>query len=136
MRFSSFKWLVILALAGLVLTACNPNKPDLIPERRSGSQGAEGFCRTDDDGNLVVRVRNQTNFDNLNPSTTIVEFSPGTPQSAVTAPMPGGSMTDVTFVFPAGCFNPDCDFTITVDANGDVDEGDEGNNTVAGTCIG
>lgn len=84
----------------------------------------------------MVRVRNQTNEDVFDQSTTIVEFSPGGPKSATTAPMPGGSMTDVSLEIPADCFNPDCDFTITVDANDDIDESRENNNTADGKCIG
>jgi len=50
--------------------------------------------------------------------------------------MPAGSFVDVQFEIPAGCFEPDCDFQITVDANGEIEEFDEANNSAAGKCIG
>lgn len=126
--------LAFFSFIGLVLTSCLLG-PDLVPERRPDSQGEEGFCRRNE-GNLVVRVRNQTNEDVFDQSTTIVVFSPGGPKSATTAPMPGGSMTDVIFEVPSACFNPDCDFTITVDANSDITESREDNNVADGICIG
>jgi hypothetical protein len=120
----------------LVLCSCNQRGPDLVPERRTDSEGAQGFCRRDNQGNLVVRVRNQGNGDVVDPSTAIVVFTPGGPRSSPTAPMPAGSFTDVIFQIPSGCFNPDCSFTITVDANGNIDESMERNNTADGICIG
>ncbi|MCL4872234.1 MAG: hypothetical protein KJ063_25015 [Anaerolineae bacterium] len=130
--------LLFLTLLPLLFIGCDPTHdgPDLIPQRRSGSQGDEGFCRRDEDGNLVVRVQNQGNEDVFENFTTIVQFSPEGPQSATTAPMPSGSFTEVVFVIPSGCFNSDCDFAITVDANGDIDEGIEDNNMADGICIG
>ena len=129
------KWVFLFSLITLLLAACNPSGPDLIPERRSGSQGAEGYCRRED-SNLMVRVRNQSNEDVFVQTTTTVTFSPGGTESVSTAPMPGGSMTDVTVPIPSACFNPDCDFAITVDVDNEVEEAVENNNTADGTCIG
>lgn len=133
---------VILAM----VAACAsppPQEPDLIPERLSGSQGPVGFCRRDDAGNLIVRVRNQTNEAVFVQTATEVTFPPGQPVSQSTPPMPGGSFADVTFAIPPGCFNPDCEFTIEVDADNQVDESHgaqpdnhEANNTANGICIG
>ena len=123
-------------LAVINLTSCDRGGPDLVPERRSGGQGEEGFCKRDNDGNLVVRVRNQANQDALNQSTTIVVFTPGEPKSGMTAPMPGGSFSEVTFEIPSECFDPDCDFSITLDANNDIAESNEENNSAKGICIG
>jgi len=37
---------------------------------------------------------------------------------------------------PAACFDPDCDFTITVDSTAQLDESiGEGNNVTEGRCI-
>ena len=141
-------WTSIIAATAVAATvaACappSPQEPDLIPERRSGSVGAEGFCRRDDAGNLVVRVRNQTNNDVLVQTVTEVTFPPGQPVGQPTPPMPGGGFADVAFAIPPGCFNPDCGFTIEVDADDQVDEshGDqpdnhETNNVADGICIG
>jgi len=126
---------IIGGLIGVALIGCPRQGPDLVAEPRPEGQGADGFCRRDGN-NLVVRVRNQANPDVVVQSTTIVTFSPGGPRSAMTAPMPGGSFSDVTVEIPSGCSNPDCDFTINVDANNDVSESREDNNVAAGTCIG
>lgn len=129
--------LLILGFAW-TLISCNGNGPDLVPERRSNGQGSEGFCNRDDnDGSILkVRVRNQGNEDVLSPFTTVVVFTPGGPKSVTTPPMPAGSFSDVQVQIPSGCFNPDCDFTITVDANSDISESNENNNSEDGHCIG
>jgi subtilase family serine protease len=48
---------------------------------------------------------------------------------------PGGS-ADLLFPIPAGCFDPDCEFRITVDVLNDVAESNEGNNMASGVCLG
>lgn len=126
MMFFGF-WVVI------GLTSCDKSAPDLVPERRPGSQGSEGFCNRDDKGNLVIRVRNQGDEDASVESTTIVRFSGG---SEKTPPMPAGSVSEALFEIPSTCFRPDCSFSITVDANDDVKESQEGNNRANGICIG
>ena len=127
----------VFAGVALFLAGCNgATAPDLVPESRTDGMGAETFCRRDDAGNLVVRVRNQSNADVLVQTTTVVVFSPGGPRTGTTASMPGGSFADVTLPIPAECFNADCDFTITVDSDEAVDESDEDNNTADGICVG
>ena len=118
-------------------------EPDLVPERRSGGSGAEGFCRRDNAGNLIVRVRNQTNFGALTASVTRVTFAVGGPVSQPTPPIGAGASADVIFPIPAGCFSPDCAFAIAVDADNQIDESHgttpdnhETNNNEPGICIG
>jgi hypothetical protein len=95
-----------------------------------------GFCRRDASGRLIVRIRNQGAGD-APPSITRVEFSPGGVLFLATPSVPAGGATDLPPIdIPAGCFDSDCDFTITVDSNGNVDESDEGNNIAEGSCIG
>lgn len=142
--------LLSLLMGVSTLVGCSPRsisnsveqEPDLIPERRPGASGEEGFCRLSEEA-LVVRVRNQTNTDVLTPTVTRVVFSPGGEVSQPTPAIPGGSMAEVSFAIPAGCFNPDCDFTISVDADNQIDESHGGgadnhetNNIERGTCIG
>jgi subtilase family serine protease len=43
---------------------------------------------------------------------------------------------DLFFQIPPGCFDPNCEFRITVDLNNEVNESDEGNNIAKGTCLG
>ena len=142
--------LITICAVGLSTAGCHRAtsfpEPDLIPEGRSGAQGPNTFCNLNDGGDLLVRVRNQTNNDVLVQTKTTVTFSTGDPADSftqTTAPMPGGSSVTHTFPIPNGCFNPDCSFTIEVDSENDVDESHgpnpdnhETNNVEAGICIG
>lgn len=120
--------------------------PDLVPEPRAGASGPNSFCRTTDNQNLTVRVRNQGNQPAFVNTTTTVKFFPegvGT-ESATTPPLADGAPADVSVPIPAGCFVPDCRFIIEVDANEDVEElkhnasdtSHEDNNRETGICIG
>lgn len=118
--------------------------PDLVPERKPPAQGAQGFCDRDSQSNLHVRVRNQGNQPALVQTSTRVVFSGSQAETATTPPLIDGSMAVVSVPIPAGCFNPDCDFVITVDDTGLVEElkhdasdtSHEENNTEPGICIG
>jgi len=109
------------------------NRPDLLPLRIS--DGPLGFCNRDDNGQLVIRVRNQGKGP-APPSTTRVTFSPGKSFSSTTPAIPVGAATEVRFSIPADCFDFDCDFTIEVDANSNVNEIEEENNRALGLCLG
>ena len=76
------KSIALILTSGLLagLTACatgtvSSGMPDLIPERRSGSNGAEGYCRRSGDNELEVVVRNQSGVDAVKPSKTQVKFN-------------------------------------------------------------
>jgi hypothetical protein len=116
--------------------------PDLLPEPLAGDTGPFGFCRRGDAG-LTVRVRNQGNQPAFVPTTVRVQFASGE-QTATIPPLPNGAAADVTVPIPAGCFNPECDFTIRVDADDAVEEpghdatdtSHEDNNFAVGRCLG
>ena len=104
--------------------------PDLIPvPDRYGS-----FCRRRD-GKLVVTVLNQGSG-LAAPSTTEVEFYGHGSVSMPTPPLAANATAELLFDIPPDCFDPDCRFRITVDANNEVTESNEGNNTADGVCIG
>ncbi|MEO3413760.1 hypothetical protein AAFO92_03775 [Roseovarius sp. CAU 1744] len=130
----------VAALTLTLLAGCEPKdtaeRVDLVPARAAGSQGPGGFCIRDSQG-LSVRVRNQSNIDALQVTQTRVRFETGAVVTLPTAPMPGGSFA-VTgpFPIPAGCFNPDCGFEITVNVTGTLPNEVSGNNTESGICIG
>ncbi len=105
-------------------------KPDLIPvPNEEGS-----FCKRD--GNtLIVTVKNQGTRA-AGTSVTAVDFGR---YGKVTQPTPSlapNASVDLSFPIPRGCHDPDCEFDITVDADDDVNESDEGNNTASGSCVG
>lgn len=109
------------------------DRPDLVPvpDPRPGI----GFCRLDQ-GRLTVTVKNQGAAP-AGPSTTTVEFFPGGAFPISTPAVPAGGMVDLPPVaVPRGCFNPDCDFRITVDSGGVLDEIREDNNRADGRCSG
>jgi len=141
--------IILSVITFVMLAGCNPllvtefEKPDLIPEGRSDAEGPNAYCNLNDNGELVVKVRNQTNIDILVPTETTVIFSPGGSSTQITPPMPGGSSFTHTFIIPTGCFNSDCSFIIEVDSgkvldesHGDEPDNHETNNVVEGICIG
>jgi hypothetical protein len=66
-----------------------------------------------------------------------VEFFPGGAFPVATPAVPAGGTVDLAPIgLPQGCSNPDCDFRITVDSVGVVDEVREDNNRADGQCPG
>jgi hypothetical protein len=107
-----------------------------IPQISSFDPPFFNFCRIEDGERLLVTVRNQGSGDAA-ASTTTVQFDSGPPVSKPTSALSGsGGFSDLTFDIPAGCFNADCGFTITVDSGNVVSESSETNNSASGTCIG
>ncbi len=128
--------IIVGLLIGLVaITGCTPPqlKPDLVP---ANPEGWAGFCDIDDNGNLVVHVKNQGNAP-AGSSYVKVDFGPQLGFFVKPVPVLSvGETATVLFPIPRGCFTPDCGFTITVDAHNDIDESNEENNTVMGNCLG
>jgi len=88
---------------------------------------------------LVVTVKNQGNL-NAPASITRVSFSTSRGPITVdlTTPALGvGAAVDLGPIdIPGACFDPNCDFTVTVDINKNVSESSEVNNSTAGICPG
>jgi len=129
---------VILILTVMSLVGCTPPipLPDLVPVNPPGMYG---YCNVDDLNNLIIYVKNQGDAD-APASLVKVQFylASGLQEisSAVEA-IPAGETKSVSFALPSGCFNPDCNFIITVDSGEGISESSELNNTVDnGTCIG
>jgi hypothetical protein len=127
-----------LLLGCLWLTAASPAlaqtlmvRPDLWPD--SGSPQAP-FCKRNQ-GNLVVTAKSVGPATApLAPFYVKVEFKPGGAfEKQVDCVIPG-STADVQFAIPPGCFNPDCNFTITVDSRNNIRESDKSNNVANGRC--
>ncbi len=129
---------IILILTVMALVGCYPPvpSPDLVP---ANPPGMSGYCNVDDSNNLIIYVKNQGDADapaslvkvQFYLASGLQEFS-----SAIVA-IPAGETKSVSFAIPSGCFNPDCNFIITVDSGEGISESSELNNTVDnGTCIG
>jgi hypothetical protein len=125
------------AICSIPPNYCLPNpppppapKPNLQPVTIDGNSG---FCYGPN-GNLLLRVRN-TGSATAGASTTGVYFGAGnyhipTPSLGVNASF------DFEVPIPAGCFHPDCGFTIIADENGNVSEKIESDNQVSAYCAG
>jgi hypothetical protein len=104
--------------------------PDLIaiPDAKGS------FCRRTD-STLTVTVKNQGTGD-AGDSVTEVDFGKFGKVDQPTPALAPGASVDLLFAIPKGCFDPDCEFSITVDVNGQVNESNEGNNVAKGACLG
>ena len=102
---------------------------DLVPEPDANGQ----FCRLRD-GRLTVTARNQGGGA-AGASSTRVDFG-AAPVTLPTPALPAGASHDHLVPLPGGCFDPDCEFRITVDSGAAVPEFDETNNTASGLCLG
>ena len=130
------------AAVAVLLAACAgggvTGPPDLvpIPQITSFDPPVLNFCTIEDNERLLVTVRNQGDGDAA-ASTTTVQFSGGPSVSKPTGAIPrSGGVANLEFDIPAGCFNADCGFTITVDSGNVVSESSETNNSANGNCIG
>jgi len=134
--FIPFLFLLILTVMALV--GCIPPTllPDLVP---ANPTGMFGYCNVDDSNNLIVYVKNQGDAD-APASLVKVQFylTSGLQEfSTPIDPIPVGETKSVSFAIPSGCFNPDCNFIITVDSGEEISESSELNNTIVnGTCFG
>jgi hypothetical protein len=117
-------------------------KADLVVVSLDPQLGPVGFCLRGSN-HFTVNVKNQG--DAAAPvSTVTIEFLPGgsfTKEVFGPGPngaLPAGVIWGIQFPDspPSGCFNPDCEFSVTVDSGDDVFESNEGNNLVSGICIG
>jgi hypothetical protein len=130
----------------LLLYACNldkvePEYPDLVILPENPEVALRDYCDINN-GNLVVTVYNR-GLSTADTSTTRVDF--------VTRPTPFdvilletiskstpvlNSEESITLLFkiPSNCFDPDCEFYISVDDLNNVFETDEMNNIVTYSC--
>ena len=104
--------------------------PDLIPVPDENGQ----FCRRPS-GDLLVTVRNQGTGDAA-ASTLTVDYGSHGRRDVAVPPLGPSDQVDVQVSIPVGCFDPDCDFKITVDSKNEIDESDESNNSASGLCLG
>jgi len=107
-----------------------PKLPDLIPLPDANGS----FCKLRD-RKFVVTVKNQGEGSSVRSMTAVDFFGHGKFLMPTLALAPGAS-TVLLFDIPPKCFDPDCEFRITVDVQLQVLESDEGNNIANDKCIG
>jgi CARDB len=104
-----------------------PDLADLVP-----LPGERGFC---EDNRVSFIVRNQGTA-RAGSSTTIVDFGQYGRVSLSTLALQPGQQIPFQVALPPGCLDPDCEFTITVNADNQVAESDRNNNIAQGVCQG
>ncbi len=90
-------------------------------------------CQFDARGELVITILNQGKKE-AKATTTEVVFGALPAIRLPTRPILPGESASVTFPVPDDCYQPECQFRITADANNEVEELDEGNNSAQGRC--
>lgn len=112
------------------------DSPDLIAVPDGSFGGSDAYCDMTTVPQLRIVIQNQGQA-NASPSVTRVGFSPGGIKDIPTSAVASGQRVMLAPVpIPKACFDPDCDFTITVDAKAQIDEATgEANNVVDGLCI-
>jgi len=144
MARSLIHWAFASLVMATVVSGCvSPRSfdegPDLIPLKPPGFYGPESLCNLSGESEspkLGVSVQNIGEGESPASMTTI-EFFPGGSFLLQTPALPGGESVDLMPVaIPLECFDPDCDFRITVDPRNEVNEsGGEGNNVADGRCL-
>ncbi len=127
--------LLFVLVLPVLLVGCAP-KPDLVI---LPAPNDVQYCNTKVEGNktlLIVGVKNQNADTTAAESTLQVDFGSFGIETATVPALDTTNPVEITVPIPTGCYNPDCNFTITVDVKNKVPETNENNNTVTGTCIG
>ena len=135
MKIMSYLTLIfVLALAGvIIISGCTPLVPkaDLVAVNNPSDWAS--FCDFDNE-NLRVHIKNQGTAD-AGPSTVEVDFGQ---HGKVSQPVPSltvGATTTILIPMSHVCYDPDCEFVITVDSSNDIDESNELNNSQTGSCL-
>ena len=115
--------------------------PDLVPLPIPGSTPPEGFCRRNDQGQVLITVYNQGGTD-APPSKTRFTCTGQPPFEFFDIDTPaiaaGIGIELGPIVIPDDCYLPDspnASFTIGVDFHNTVNESNETNNNAAGLCV-
>jgi len=115
-------------------------KPDLVPVPAFPDM-AFSYCDRDEEG-LYVHVKNEGTA-TANSFTTEVEFKWTQPEAdsetvniETSTLLAGDTQRVGPFPIPSLCWDPDCDFTVTIDPEQKISELSEINNSVDGRCLG
>lgn len=104
--------------------------PDLVP-----LPGPEGFCAESPEGRIIDFIVRNSGTGAAGPSSTFVNFG-RTRVLRLTPPLEPNQDAPFRIPIPPDCFDPDCEVTITVDADNHVTESDKDNNVHRFTCQG
>jgi len=127
---------MVLMTGGCITPEISSESPDLIAVPEGSFGGPDAYCDTTTVPQLRIVIQNQGQGD-APASITRVKFSPGGIMDIPTPPLQSAQRTMLAPIrIPTACFDPDCDFTITVDSKAQNDEATgEENNVTDGRCI-
>jgi subtilase family serine protease len=126
----------LIAKTELDLQQTPQGPPDLVPLPAPASAPPEGFCRRNNQGQLLVNVYNQGGGAAAATKTRII-FGSDDPVDFDTPTIANGTGTELVINIPDACYDPGtlmCSFTIGVDASNDIVESSETNNNATGLC--
>ena len=125
-----------LISGGCITPETSFDAPDLIAVPEGSFGGPDAYCDTTAVPQLRIVIQNQGQG-NASASMTRVTFSPGGIKDIPTPALKSAERKAlVPIPIPAACFDPDCDFTITIDSRSQIDEiTGEQNNVIDGRCI-
>jgi len=127
---------MVLTIGGCITPEESFQNSDLVALPDGSFGGPDAYCDMTGAPQLRIVIQNQGQG-GAPSSITRVNFFPGGSVNIPTAPLQSAQRKVLAPVpIPAACFDPDCDFTITVDAGAQIDEtiGEE-NNVTDGRCI-
>jgi hypothetical protein len=136
---SFWSWMALALLAGTSSCAHSPGRFDLLPSVPPGSPNNQtGYCIDNERVGVVVRNLGSTGVPSVDVKIVFSYRGTTDTQTQTTGPIQGGQASGVLeFSIPQGCFDQDCNFTISVDPeNKYPNEASEQNNTVDGVCVG
>ena len=140
----SRKILLINLFLILILNDCAP-MPDLVAKKLDERiDDPIEYCRLDEQGLLLLTIRNQGTADSSSTVTRVTFTSPPTGPVVVeldTPAIPANDSVELRPIdlgsFPSNCYFPaDCKFVISIDPIDNVAESNERNNLVEGYCLG
>ncbi len=125
----------------LVSVGCRRAAPevDLVPSVPPGApNNTTGFCINNEKIGMVVKNLGRSAVNDVEVKVTF-SFRGTTqtpPPQTVSVPAGGAPSSLLEFAIPVGCFDSDCNFSITVDPDSKTSDMNRQNNTVDGVCIG
>ena len=127
---------ITLTTGGCIEPEVASESPDLIAVPEGSFGGSDAYCDFTKAPQLRIVIQNQGQG-NAPSSVTRVTFSPGGVKDISIPPLQSAQRSALApLPIPAACFDPDCDFTIMVDAQAQITEptGEE-NNVTEGRCV-
>ncbi len=128
------KMLPFLILAALLLSSC---RAGLQVQQAKDAPDESAYCNIDEStGLLLVTITNQGQVD-APASVAAVRFHDGKEVKMPTPAIPAGesiTLEGINFSYDDNCTEPNCNFTITADAQNAVLESNEENNSAQGFC--